>query len=76
MRKKTLVLILVLMALAGSLSVAFAGGGGGIYSCPICTTYADGSQCCVSCICDASGLAIACTNHYCPPADGPGRGVD
>ncbi len=43
------------------------------YSCPICTTYSDGSQCCVSCWCDGAGNRVACTNHYCPPADDGGR---
>lgn len=37
------------------------------YSCPICTTYADGSQCCVSCYCDGTGMTVACTQNYCPP---------
>jgi hypothetical protein len=40
------------------------------YSCPICTTYSDGSQCCVSCWCDGTGMPVACTNNYCPPPDG------
>jgi hypothetical protein len=49
---------------------------GGGY-CPQCTTYADGSQCCVSCTCDASGTPIACTDHYCPPpGEGGGEGRD
>jgi hypothetical protein len=66
MRKKMMFLTLALAATAASLTTprAFAGS----YSCPICTTYSDGSQCCVSCFCNANGV-IACTDHYCPPAD-------
>jgi hypothetical protein len=70
MRKKMLLLAMSLAMLAGSLSTPRAAVAGGTHSCPICTTYADGSQCCVSCICDASGRRIACTTHYCPPAGG------
>ena len=73
MRKKMLLLSLSLAAVAGSL-LAPPAQAGGTHACPICTTYADGSQCCVSCICDASGRLVACTDHYCPPADGGGRG--
>lgn len=71
MRKKMLLLALSLATLAGSLTASRAAAGG-TYFCPICTTYADGSQCCVSCTCNSSGVPIACTNHYCPPADGGG----
>jgi hypothetical protein len=39
------------------------------YSCPQCTTYSEGPPCCVSCWCDGAGTPVACTNHYCPPAD-------
>jgi hypothetical protein len=67
MRKKMLLLALALTATAGltapRTAVAYT-------SCPICTTYADGSQCCVSCICDAKGHIVACTDHYCPPEGG------
>jgi len=69
MRKKMLLLALSLAALAGSLSASRAAAGG-TYSCPICTTYSNGSQCCVSCVCDAAGHRIACTNNYCPPEGG------
>ena len=69
MRKKMLFLVLALAAVAGSLSAPQALAGGN-HACPICTTYPDGSQCCVSCICDASGRIVACTNHFCPPAGG------
>lgn len=70
MRNKALLLILTLAltfaALAGPLAEA-----GGTVPCPICTTYPDGSRCCVSCICDAAtGRLLACTNHFCPPAGG------
>jgi hypothetical protein len=65
MRKKMMFLALALAATAASLTAprAFAG----TYSCPICTTYSDGSQCCVSCFCDGTGRIVACTDHYCPP---------
>ncbi|HVR95051.1 MAG TPA: hypothetical protein VMW27_00445 [Thermoanaerobaculia bacterium] len=71
MRKKLLFLALALTAAAVSLPAprAEAAGGGG-FGCPQCVTYADGSQCCVSCWCDSSGVPIACTNHYCPPPGG------
>jgi len=75
MSKKALLLLLVLAALAGGFAgtLAEAGGtDGGGSSCPICTTYADGSQCCVSCWCDETGFPVACTNHYCPPAGSGG----
>lgn len=67
MPKKMLLLVLVLAALAGALVGPLAEAGG-THACPRCTTYPDGSQCCVSCICDDAGRLVACTNHYCPPA--------
>jgi hypothetical protein len=70
MRKKMLFLSLALVATAASLTTSRAVAGG-THSCPQCTTYADCSRCCVSCICDSSGAIVACTNHYCPPPDGP-----
>jgi hypothetical protein len=71
MRKKMLLLAMSLALLAGSLSTSRAAVASGTHACPICTTYADGSQCCVSCICDdTTGRRIACTDHYCPPAGG------
>jgi hypothetical protein len=67
MRKKMLLLALSAVALTASLTVrAEAAPGGGTHACPICTTYADGSQCCVSCICDSRGFTIACTDNICP----------
>jgi hypothetical protein len=72
MRRKMLFLTLALAATCGALTTSGALAGG-THACPICTTYADGSQCCVSCICDASGRRIACTNNFCPPAGG---GID
>ena len=64
MRKKMLLLALVLTSVA-ALSTPRAEAGGN-HACPICTTYPDGSTCCVSCVCDASGRIIACTDHFCP----------
>lgn len=69
MRKKLLLLALSLAAVAGSF-LAPRAEAGGTHACPICTTYSDGSQCCVSCWCDASGRILACTDHYCPPEGG------
>jgi len=71
MRKKMMFLVLALAAVAASFTSVRANAGG-THACPICTVYADGSECCVSCICDASGRLVACTNHFCPPADGGG----
>jgi len=68
-RKKLLLLALPLVALAILLPASRAQAGSG-FSCPICTTYADGSRCCVSCWCDASGRIVACTDHFCPPPGG------
>jgi hypothetical protein len=65
MRKKMLFLVFAL--LLTSLSVLRADG---THACPRCTTYPDGSKCCVSCICDSCGIPIACTDNYCPPPDG------
>jgi hypothetical protein len=68
MRKKMLFLALALTALA-ALPMRHAEAAGSTF-CPHCTTYPDGSQCCVSCWCNAQGIPIACTDHYCPPAGG------
>ena len=62
-------LALAVALLAGTLSAPRAEAGGGS-SCPICTTYADGSRCCVPCWCDAYGRIVACTDLYCPPPGG------
>ncbi|MFL6195303.1 MAG: hypothetical protein ACJ75H_14095 [Thermoanaerobaculia bacterium] len=66
MRKKMMLLALSLAAVTGALSAPAQAGG--TYSCPRCTTYADGTKCCVSCICGSNGFPIACTNNYCAPA--------
>jgi len=68
MLKRMLFLALALTATAVALPAPRAEAGG-TYSCPRCTTYEDGSRCCVSCICQ-NGIPIACTDHYCPPAGG------
>jgi hypothetical protein len=65
MPKKMLLLVLALAALAGALVSPLAEAGGN-HACPICTTYPDGSQCCVSCWCDSAGRIVACTDHFCP----------
>jgi hypothetical protein len=72
MRKKMLLLALALAATAASLTTpraqAFPGGGGPYHSCPMCTTYADGSQCCVPCQCGANGFPVVCSDLACAPA--------
>lgn len=68
MRKKMLFLAVALAATA-SLTTARSQATG-FHACPICTTYSDGSQCCVSCVCDDKGHVLGCTNNYCPPEDG------
>jgi hypothetical protein len=68
MRKKMAFLAFALAAAAAAVTAPSAVAGG-THACPRCTTYADSSQCCVSCVCDASGLPVACTTHYCPPAN-------
>jgi hypothetical protein len=69
MRKKMLFLALAVAATAASLTAPRAQADG-THSCPICTTYSDGSQCCVPCVCDSKGHVLACTNVYCPPEGG------
>jgi hypothetical protein len=69
MRKKLLFLALTLAVSAGAVLTTPVHATTYV-SCPICTTYSDGSQCCVSCICDGKGHVVACTNNYCPPEGG------
>jgi hypothetical protein len=69
MRKKLLLLVLSLAALAGSL-LAPRAEADSYHACPICTTYSNGSQCCVSCVCNSKNIPIACTDNYCPPEGG------
>jgi hypothetical protein len=68
MRKKMLLLAFALTATV--VSLAPRADASGLHSCPICTTYSDGSQCCVPCVCDDKGHVQACTNVYCPPEGG------
>jgi hypothetical protein len=75
MRKKMLLLTLALAATAALAAprAQAAGsliGGGPYHSCPMCTTYEDGSQCCVPCQCGASGVPVLCADVYCAPAGG------
>jgi hypothetical protein len=73
MRKKMLFLALVLTALAASVPALRADSDDPPVFCPQnCVTYADGSQCCTHCWCDASGVPVACTQNICPPAGGGG----
>ena len=72
MRKKMLLLVLALAATAASLTAprAQAGliGGGPYHSCPMCTTFPDGSQCCITCQCGVNGTPVACPDNACAPA--------
>jgi len=63
MRKRLLLLTLALMAVAGAFYRPAEAAG---HACPACTTYPDGSQCCVSCWCDGSGRVVWCTDNFCP----------
>ena len=67
MRKKMLLLSVAAAALIGALTVTPSSATGGVCE-PICTYYSDGSQCCVSCF--GKWPNCACTDNYCPPADG------
>jgi hypothetical protein len=70
MRKVLLLILVLTLSSLALLAGSFAEAGPTYHACPICTTYPDGSTCCVSCICDSSGRLVACTNHFCPPAGG------
>jgi len=65
MRKNLLLLALGLAATAAALTApriqAFPLGGGPPYhDCPVCTTFEDGSQCCITCQCGADGTPVLC----------------
>lgn len=75
MRKKLLLLAFSLAATTASLmaprvQASPLGGGGPYHACPMCTTYEDGSQCCVPCQCGANGVPVLCADVYCAPAGG------
>ncbi|HEX4965189.1 MAG TPA: hypothetical protein VF173_30550 [Thermoanaerobaculia bacterium] len=71
MRKKMLLLGFAVAAVIGSLSIPRAHASG-THACPICTTYANCTTCCVSCTCDDdTGQLVSCTDHFCPPPNGP-----
>jgi hypothetical protein len=69
MRKKMLLLALALAATAVSLTApkaqALPIGGGPYHSCPMCTTFPDGAQCCIPCECGANGTPIICSDIAC-----------
>jgi hypothetical protein len=62
MRKKMLLLALVLAATASltapSAQAGPLGGGGPFHACSMCTTFSDGSQCCITCQCNDSGVTV------------------
>jgi len=68
MRKKMLFLALALAATttltAPSAQAGPPLGGGPFHACQVCTTFSDGSQCCITCQCNDSGVtacpAIGC----------------
>jgi hypothetical protein len=66
MRKKMLLLALTLAATASLTTPrAQAGplsGGGPFHACPMCTTFSDGSQCCITCQCNDSGVTVCPLN--------------
>jgi hypothetical protein len=64
MRKKMLFMLLALATTAGALTPRADAATG--YFCPSCTTYPDGSSCCVSCWCNGQGIPVWCTDNYCP----------
>jgi hypothetical protein len=70
MRKNMLLLALALAATASltapSAQAGFLPGGGPYHSCPVCTTYSDGSQCCITCQCNDSGVML-CPMIGCAP---------
>jgi hypothetical protein len=72
MRKKMLLLALALAATAASLTaprvLARPVLDGPFHSCPMCTTFPDGSQCCITCQC--SGSVTICPENACVPASG------
>jgi len=71
-RKKLLLLTLCLVATAASLATpriqASPLGGGPFHSCPVCTTFEDGSQCCITCQCGVNGVPVICPEIACVPA--------
>lgn len=72
MRKTMLFLALALIALAASVPALQADSDNPVFCPQNCVTYEDGSRCCTSCWCDASGFPVACTQNICPPAGGGG----
>jgi len=72
MKRKLLLLALCLGTAAAALTTpriqAFTLIGGGPYhACPVCTTFADGSQCCITCQCGVNGTPVICPDIACLP---------
>jgi hypothetical protein len=70
MRKKILLLALALTSVAGALSASLIGSGGS-HPCQQCTTLSNGAQCCISCVCNAAGIPLACAQNACAELDPP-----
>jgi hypothetical protein len=67
MRKNLMLLALTLaLSALGAVTVPVAAATHFCPPPPNCVTSPNGSQCCHTCVCTASGQ-IACTNNYCPP---------
>ena len=69
MRKKLLLLALSLVTAAALTApraqASLLGGGGPYHACPQCTTFEDGSQCCITCQCSADGSVTLCPENAC-----------
>jgi hypothetical protein len=72
MSKRLLLLTFALTATAASVlapraQASLIGGGGPYHACPVCTTYPDGSQCCINCQCGVNGTPVICPENACVP---------
>ncbi len=66
MRKKKMLFLALALAATASLTTPLTAATTTYHGCPVCTTYPDGSQCCIGCVCDNKGHVVACTNQICP----------
>jgi hypothetical protein len=75
MSKRLLLLAFALTATAASVlapraQASLIGGGGPYHSCPMCTSFPDGSQCCINCLCSADGNVMICPENGCASVGG------